>query len=69
MEQTVALGERTSDSSSWIGRARDAEQEMKTALADEKAQIERMPFTEDEIKKALELLEAKTKKAQGTAVR
>jgi hypothetical protein len=62
MEQTVALGERLSDSSSWIARAREALAEMKTALADEKAQIDKMPFTEEEIKKALEILEAKTKK-------
>jgi hypothetical protein len=60
MEQTVALGERTSDSSSWIERARAAKDEMQLALSDEKAQIEKMPFTEDEVKKALELLQAKT---------
>jgi hypothetical protein len=29
---------------------------MQTALADEKAQIERMPFTEEEVAKALDLL-------------
>jgi hypothetical protein len=56
MEQTVALGERTSDSSSWIARARAALEEMQTALADEKAQIEKMPFTEAEVNKALDLL-------------
>jgi tetratricopeptide (TPR) repeat protein len=60
MEQTVALGERTSDASSWITRARDARDDMQTALSDEKAQIDKMPFTEDEVKKALELLQKKT---------
>jgi hypothetical protein len=60
MEQTVALGERTSDASSWITRARDARSEMQTALADEKAQIEKMPFTEEEVKKALEILQKRT---------
>jgi hypothetical protein len=59
IEQTVALGERTQDSSSWLARARDARLEMETALADEKAQIDRMPFTQQEIEKALELLQAK----------
>jgi hypothetical protein len=29
---------------------------MQTALADEKAQIEKMPFTEAEVNKALDLL-------------
>jgi hypothetical protein len=57
MEQTVALGERTSDASSWVTRAQDALAEMRTALADEKAQIEKMPFTEAEVKQALDILQ------------
>jgi hypothetical protein len=60
MEQTVALGERTSDSSSWVTRARAALAEMQTALADEKAQIEKMPFSEAEVKQALDILEKRT---------
>lgn len=63
LEQTVALGERTADSSPWIQRARDARDEMRTALADEKAQIEKMPFTEEEVKMALGLLKKKTEAA------
>jgi tetratricopeptide (TPR) repeat protein len=62
LDQTIALGERTSDSSPWIQRAREAKEEMDTALADEKAQIERMPFTEEEVKTALDLLKKKVKK-------
>jgi hypothetical protein len=62
IEQTVALGERTQDSSSWISRAREARAEMQTALADEKAQIERMPFTEGEVAEALDLLGKKASK-------
>lgn len=57
MEQTVALGERTDDSSSWVTRAQAALAEMQTALADEKAQIEKMPFTEAEVKQALDILQ------------
>jgi tetratricopeptide (TPR) repeat protein len=60
MEQTVALGERTADSSPWIERAREARQEMQTALDDEKAQIARMPFTEADVNAALEILKKKT---------
>jgi tetratricopeptide (TPR) repeat protein len=60
LEQTVALGERTADSSPWIQRAREAREEMQTTLADEKAQIEKMPFTEEEVKMALGLLKKKT---------
>lgn len=60
LDQTIALGERTSDSSAWIQRARDAKAEMDLALADEKAQIAKMPFTEAEVNQALDLLQKKT---------
>jgi tetratricopeptide (TPR) repeat protein len=60
MEQTVALGERTADSSAWIERAREARQEMQTALDDEKAQIARMPFTEADVNAALDILKKRT---------
>jgi tetratricopeptide (TPR) repeat protein len=60
LEQTVALGERTADSSAWIERARSAREEMQIALTDEKTQIDKMPFTEDEVKMALGLLKKKT---------
>ena len=67
MQQTVALGERTSDASSWIQRAREAKDEMETALADEKAQIGKMPFTEGEVKQALDQLQKKTRAAASGA--
>ena len=56
LEQTIALGERISDSSSWIQRAKAARDEMQTALSDEKAQIDKMPFSEAEVKEALDQL-------------
>jgi tetratricopeptide (TPR) repeat protein len=69
IDQTIALGERTSDSSPWIARAKDAQLEMKTALEDEKAQLARMPFTEDEVKQALDLLQKKVQKHQAAEAR
>lgn len=60
LDQTIALGGRTADSSAWIQRARDAKAEMDVALADEKAQIAKMPFTEAEVNQALDLLQKKT---------
>ncbi|HEY4015876.1 MAG TPA: hypothetical protein VGM06_21195 [Polyangiaceae bacterium] len=53
LDQTIALGERTSDSSPWIQRARAAREEMQAALADEKAQIDKMPFSEADIREAM----------------
>jgi hypothetical protein len=67
MDQTIALGERTNDSSPWIERAREAKAEMDTALADEKTQLDRMPFTEAEIQTALDLLQKKTLAAAARA--
>ena len=61
IEQTIALGERTSDSSAWIARAREAKEEMQAALSSEQAQLEAMPFTEAEVKAALDQLEKKVR--------
>ena len=63
LEQTIALGERTSDTSEWIRRAREAKDAMQTALADEKAALAKMPFTEAEVQTALDLLQKKTRTA------
>jgi hypothetical protein len=59
MEQTIALGDRTNDSSRWVVRAREAKEEMQAALAVEEATLGRMPFTEAEIKMAMDLLRQK----------
>ncbi len=63
MEQTVALGERTADASSWIQRARQQLEEMKASLDEEKARLETMPFRETDVKEALTEL---TKRAAAT---
>jgi tetratricopeptide (TPR) repeat protein len=59
MEHTVKLGERTGESSPWIARARSAQRELETALATEKEALAKMPFTEEEMKQALEELKQK----------
>lgn len=59
MEHTVKLGERTGESSAWITRAREAKRELETALATEKEALSKMPFTEDEMRQALEELKQK----------
>ncbi len=67
MEQTVALGDRTADSSPWIQRAREGLEDMKTALAEEKARLKEMPFSEDEVKEALAQLTKRATLASGPA--
>jgi TolA-binding protein len=59
MRRTHALADKTSDTSSWVKRADAAEKEMEQALEDEKAQIAALPFTEDELEKALAILKKK----------
>lgn len=59
MEATVRLGERTGESSRWIARAEEAKRDLERALADEKAALARLPFTEAELQAALDGLAAK----------
>jgi hypothetical protein len=56
IDQTIALGERMADTSPWLQRAREAKTEMETALADEKAQMDKLPFTEKEMQEAIDTL-------------
>jgi tetratricopeptide (TPR) repeat protein len=56
MEGTVRLGERTGESSYWVQRAREAVLALKQSLADEKAALAKVPYTEAEIRAALEKL-------------
>lgn len=55
---TVRLGERTGEAPAWVTRARDALREIELALAEEKAALERLPFTEAELAEALDALKA-----------
>jgi tetratricopeptide (TPR) repeat protein len=59
MRRTLALAGKTADTSAWVKRTEEAKAEMERAIEDEKAQIASLPFTEDELRRALELLEAK----------
>lgn len=59
MEGTVALGERTGETSAWIARARDAKKDLETGLATEKEALSKLPFTEEEIRAALDDLKKK----------
>ena len=56
MAGTVSMAERTGERSEWVARARAAKDELEDALAAEKEAMSRMPFTEDEMREALEQL-------------
>jgi len=59
MKRTVALGVKLNDTSSWVKRAEAAQKEMELALADEQAILAKYPYTEEEIRKALDILQKK----------
>ena len=63
MDATVRLGDRTGEDSYWVGRARDARAALEQALQDEKAALSKAPYTEDEIRAALDKLKSQVKKA------
>lgn len=56
MKRTLALGEKTGVASAWMKRAESAKSEMEKALDEEKAALAKMPFTEEELQKALEIM-------------
>ena len=60
MDGTVKMAERTGETSGWVSRAREAKSDLEQALADEKAALAKMPFTEDEVRAAMDKLKAKS---------
>jgi hypothetical protein len=59
MDATTRLGERTGEDSAWVTRARAAKGQLERALAEEKAALAKMPFTEKEVQAGLDSLRTK----------
>jgi len=59
MDATVRLGDRTGESSAWVGRARDAKRDIELAIETEKTAMSKLPFTEQELQAALDALKNK----------
>ena len=64
MNRTLALAEKTQDTSSWVTRAKDAKTDMEQALVEEKAQLAKFPFNEKEVELALDMMKKKAEKKQ-----
>jgi hypothetical protein len=56
MRRTISLAEKSPDSVEWTKRAEAAKKEMEEALVEEKAQLAKMPFTEQDIENTLKLM-------------
>jgi tetratricopeptide (TPR) repeat protein len=59
MKRTTAFASKNPDVVQWAKRAETARADMEQALADEKAIFATFPYTEDEVQKALSILEKK----------
>jgi tetratricopeptide (TPR) repeat protein len=64
MDRTISVADAGLDSSDWISRARALKADIDLALDEEKAVIKSFPFSEDEIKKAIEILRKKAQDQQ-----
>lgn len=58
MDGTLRLGQRTGENSAWIARAKEAKAQLERSLADEKAALAKLPYTEEELRDALAKLKA-----------
>ncbi len=56
MDGTVQMAERTGESSEWVARAKVAKKELELALDDERQAMSKLPYSEEELKEALEKL-------------
>jgi tetratricopeptide (TPR) repeat protein len=59
MRRTLDLVQKTGDTSPWLKRTQDAKHEMDLALEEEKEHIKSLPFTEEELQKALDIMKKK----------
>lgn len=60
MERVLRLAERTGEHSAWVSRAREARDELQSALAQEKEALAKLPFSEADLKRALDDLSKKS---------
>jgi hypothetical protein len=60
MDGVVRMGERTGEASVWMGRAKAAQEQLERALAEEKAALANLPFTEAELQEGLNALKGKS---------
>jgi len=54
MDRTVAMAARTGESSAWVHRARDAKRDIERALETVRESLDRLPYTEEELQRALD---------------
>jgi tetratricopeptide (TPR) repeat protein len=61
MDRTLAMAERTGESSSWVHRARDAKRDLELALEAATQSLAKLPYTEQDLQRALDDIAGKGK--------
>jgi hypothetical protein len=59
MDRTLAMAQRTGESSSWVHRIRDAKQDLELALEAAQRAVDRLPYSERDLQRALDDLGGK----------
>ena len=59
LNTTLDVADKLGDKSAWVDRGREAKGQMEVALAQEKTTIAKFPWSEDEIEKALRIMQEK----------
>lgn len=54
MEHTLSMSARTGEKSAWVGKAEDAKQKLKRAQKAEQEAIDKLPYTREQLKAALD---------------
>ncbi|MBK6465010.1 MAG: hypothetical protein IPF92_29025 [Myxococcales bacterium] len=69
MTRTIDFAKKSDDESVWVTRAREAKEQMQRSLDEEKAQFAKLPYTEAEVERTLEMMrERALARAQGKPV-
>jgi len=69
MTRTIDFAKKTDDESAWVTRARDTRDRMQKSLDDEKVILAKLPYTEAEVERTLEMMrERALLRAQGKPV-
>jgi hypothetical protein len=64
MIRTIELGEKLNDASAWLEKSRATKASIEKAIEEEKTTIAKLPYTEEEVQKALDILKKKVLEKQ-----
>ena len=59
MDSTIAMAQRTGESSSWVQRAKEAQRDIQRAYDTANAALAKLPFSEQDLQRALDQMAGK----------